>query len=513
MKRFLLASAAIVGTVFSAHAADMAVKAPIYKAPPLPSVYDWTGFYMGVNAGVGLGRDRTIHYQPTSENSFYQSAQGGFGGGQIGYNWQAGSILGFGPIVWGIEADIQGSGMSDSRTVLNTFLTPNAYSQKVDWFGTVRGRVGIATGPVLSYVTAGYAYGNIKSSVTAAGVGVLNDSTVQGGWTYGSGLEAALGGNWTGRIEYLYMHLGDHTFEGPGNAITQEIRQNVFRVGLNYRIGGNSNYVPVAAANWNGWYLGGNIGAGTGRNRTTLGLPGGTAEQFNLSPDGFNGGAQIGYNWQAGNWVWGVETDFQGSAQKDNKTCILTCTVASSADYQSKLPWFGTVRGRLGYSAGPALFYVTGGYAYGSVKTDADVVTGAVLTRYSSSRTQDGWTAGAGIESPFSFLGHFRHQLDQQDRISLRRSGFYDRRDRNRRRHSGADLDQPQPRAADGSELPLQRADGVALLSAIACQTSNPGLAPGFFVCRRVSSIGTIGNRAGYRSRPQAMARGDHEPI
>jgi outer membrane immunogenic protein len=92
------------------------------------------------------------------------------------------------------------------------------------------------------------------------------------------------------------------------------------------RIRADANYQPVAAANWSGFYLGGNFGSGTGRDRASLSVPAiATVETFNLAPDGFNGGVQAGYNWQAANWVFGLETDFQGSSQKDNKTCVLTC--------------------------------------------------------------------------------------------------------------------------------------------------------------------------------------------
>ena len=404
MKRLLLASAAILATTVGAHAADLPVKAPYTKAPPLQAVYDWTGFYIGVNAGVGVGRDRTQHFQPGSFNSFYLAPEGAFGGGQIGYNWQTGSILG--PLVYGIEADIQGADMSDGRTVLNTFSVANAYSQKLDWFGTVRARIGLATGPVLSYVTAGYAYGNIKTNVGIAGVGAFSESRGESGWTVGSGVEASLGGNWTGKIEYLYLHLGDSSASFGVNTVTSELRQNIFRVGLNYRIGGNNAYLAPVAANWTGWYLGGNLGAGTGRNRTVLSNAT-FSDHFNLQPDGINGGAQIGYNWQAGNVVFGVETDFQGSSQRDNKTCVLTCSIASAASYDAKLPWFGTVRARLGYSVGSALFYATGGYAYGTVKTNTDVTLAGVTTSNSNSRTRGGWTAGGGIETPFTLLGLF----------------------------------------------------------------------------------------------------------
>lgn len=87
MKRILLASAALIGTAVTAQAADMAVKAPVYKAPVM-AVYNWTGFYMGVNAGVGIGRDRITHSY--TGDSIYRSPQGGFGGVQIGWNWRGG---------------------------------------------------------------------------------------------------------------------------------------------------------------------------------------------------------------------------------------------------------------------------------------------------------------------------------------------------------------------------------------------------------------------------------------
>jgi outer membrane immunogenic protein len=390
----LLVGVALIGTAVSAQAADLAVKAPYYKAPAIASVYDWTGFYLGVNAGVGLGRDRTQRFDAASADSLYLSPLGAIGGGQIGYNWQTNSFLG--PLVLGVEADIQGADMTDNRTDVRGVQ----YGQKLDWFGTVRGRIGLVTGPTLSYVTAGYAYGNVNTTVVNGGVPFTFNGG-RSGWTWGSGVEAALGGNWTGKIEYLYVDLGDRTdvFAGGTQTLRSELRENIFRVGLNYRIGGNSAYTPTVAANWTGFYLGGNFGSGTARNRSTLtDLGAGTTARFNLAPDGINGGVQAGYNWQAGNWVYGLETDIQASAQEDNKTCI-GCVPGASLDFNSKLPWFGTVRGRLGYSVGPSLFYATGGFAYGGVKTDINTV--------SLSDTRTGWTVGAGIETPFTLLGLF----------------------------------------------------------------------------------------------------------
>ncbi|MBS0529921.1 MAG: porin family protein [Proteobacteria bacterium] len=406
MKRILL-GILLASTAMSAQAADLAAR-PYTKAPVMATVYDWTGFYIGANVGVGLARDREILTTPAvpSAMSNYLQPQGGLGGGQIGYNWQTPSVLG--NLVFGLEADIQGSGMSDTGTSLTT-APPVVYNQSLDWFGTVRGRVGIASGPVLAYVTAGYAYGNVRTTVTEGGVTMTPlINRMQDGWVYGSGVEAALGGNWTGKIEYLYLNLGnknDPLAVGTQNQYS-EIRENIFRVGLNYRIGGNSNYTPVVAANWSGFYLGGNFGGGTARDRSSLVAAGvGLNEQFNLAPDGVNGGVQAGYNWQAANWVFGLEADIQASAQRDNRTCIVACNAGLFASYDATLPWFGTARGRVGYSLGSTLLYATAGYAYGGVRTAVASTIPGVTGTFDT--TRGGWTAGGGIETPFTFLGLF----------------------------------------------------------------------------------------------------------
>jgi outer membrane immunogenic protein len=423
MMKKILAGIALLGTAVSAEAADMAVKAPYLKAP-VAMVYDWTGFYIGVNAGVGIGRDYTrlvAPAGPTFEAS-YLNPQGGLGGGQIGYNYQVPNAM-FGALVFGVEADIQGTGMRDNYTCLITCTLPGAggiasrFNQKLDWFGTVRGRVGIATGPVLTYVTAGWAYGSVKTTLTETigTTAAFSSNQNRGGWTWGSGVEASLGGNWTGKIEYLWFTLGDRldlfTLNTFPQAMSTDIREQIFRVGLNYRINGNgAAYVPPPASNWTGFYLGGNIGSGIGRDRTVLNVGGvaGINEFFNLSPDGINGGIQAGYNWQAANWVFGLEADIQGSSQRDNRACVLTCNTFTApftyAAYDATLPWFGTARGRVGYSVGSTLFYATGGYAYGRVRTKITADGGSGPITADISNTRSGWTVGGGIETPFTFL-------------------------------------------------------------------------------------------------------------
>jgi outer membrane immunogenic protein len=169
-----IATIALIGT--PAFAADMAVKAP--PSPPPAPVYNWTGFYVGGNIGASFGRAKTdfnsdpvtllfhttpVFTLPGFAGSAIAEPSGFIGGGQIGYNWQYSPL-----IVVGLEADFQGADEKDSITLTNPFNIPVAggsvtgavatnYEAKIDWFGTVRGRIGyvFGDGAVMSYVTGG----------------------------------------------------------------------------------------------------------------------------------------------------------------------------------------------------------------------------------------------------------------------------------------------------------------------------------------------------------------------
>ena len=417
MKKLLLATTAFLAVAANAQAADLRAKAPYLKAP-VAMVYDWTGFYIGANAGVGMGRDYTrldVAAAPSFERS-HLNPQGALGGGQIGYNWQTNSMLG--PLVLGVEADIQGTGMSDSYTCLLscTAALNTQYNQKLDWFGTVRGRIGLATGPVLSYVTGGWAYGSVKTTLTetaGGGTGTFSSNQNRSGWVYGSGVEASLGGNWTGKIEYLYLNLGNRQdafiLNGAAQTLTTDIREHIFRVGLNYRIGGNSNYVTPPPANWAGLYLGGNFGCGIARDRSslTVGPAAPVTERFNLSPDGIIGGVQAGYNWQASNWVFGVEADIQASSQRDNKACVCSATrsplplTMPSCPGSARHAAVSAIRSAPRCSTPPAVSPMA------TSRPASNSTLFGVTNSVEFSDTKGGWTVGGGIETPFTLLGLF----------------------------------------------------------------------------------------------------------
>ncbi len=424
----LLSAGIAVATLLSvpALAADMPVKAPVYKSAPA-EVFDWGGFYIGANVGYGVAKDPSssnllVDSAFTLEDRFNLSSPGVSGGGQVGYNWQASPNW-----VVGAEADVQGSAQKDSTTCVtgcnNVVGIVTRVTQELPWFGTLRGRLGWTDGPALYYLTGGLAYGGVTTGATVdLGPGPVSASFSHTtlGWTFGGGIEAQVVGNWTAKVEYLYIDLGNvrDSFHYRRTIIATEssdIRNHLVRLGLNYKFGDpvarskapHRMRPAVSAVNWSGFYLGANVGYGVARNvsGSNASLPGGFffPETFNVSPQGVLGGGQVGYNWQAApNWVFGVEADFQGSAQKDSTTCVTGCinvAILGMTQVTQKLPWFGTLRGRLGWTSGPALYYLTAGLAYGGVTTDVTADLGLGPVSASFSHAKSGWTIGGGIET------------------------------------------------------------------------------------------------------------------
>lgn len=152
---------------------------------------------------------------------------------------------------------------------------------------------------------------------------------------------------------------------------------------------------------WSGFYLGANAGGGwsnAGIDFSTAGLPAFASVDNELS--GAIAGGQVGYNWQSGAWVFGVEADLQWSNMKGGLSapCPPGFCAGLAASFDQKMPWFGTARGRLGYAAAGWMIYATGGYAYGRVETHAFATAGGLVADVSREDSRSGWTAGGGIE-------------------------------------------------------------------------------------------------------------------
>ncbi len=227
MKKFLLSSVAVLGLVAagSASAADLPARKGPVVAPVYAPAFTWTGFYVGANAGYGWGN---IDSLALGTLPAFSDPEGFVGGGQIGYNWQMGQF------VLGVEADFQGADLS-SR-IADGF--GNTASNELNWFGTVRGRVGFAMDRFMPYITGGFAYANVKSQLSLPGVGFFgsNDST-QYGYTIGAGLEYAFTNNLSAKIEYLYVDLEKERVSTPFGTANIKVGTDfsIVRAGLNYR--------------------------------------------------------------------------------------------------------------------------------------------------------------------------------------------------------------------------------------------------------------------------------------
>jgi outer membrane immunogenic protein len=219
MRRVLLSTLNLIAmTATGALAADLPRALPPTNAPAFVPGYNWTGFYAGINGGYGWGNSNWdgLATEP--------NVHGGLVGATAGYNWQTGAL------VFGIEGDIDWSHLRGSFASL---ACPAGCETRNNWLGTVRGRVGYAFDRFMPYVTGGLAVGDIKANVT----GLPGASTTNAGWTVGGGIEAAVLGNVTAKLEYLYVDLGSLNCNALacGLPSTVDLRSNVVRAGVNLR--------------------------------------------------------------------------------------------------------------------------------------------------------------------------------------------------------------------------------------------------------------------------------------
>src|SRR5260221_1399885 len=271
-KRMVIAFFATSLTAGVSFAADWPLMGPqLYPSAPRMAV-EWTGIYFGVNAGYGWaqGSSNTVFGGGSANTALLipggattpfglgatelggtgllgsSSPRGGIAGGQVGFNWQAGMV------VFGAELDSQWSGQLNTVSVICTAPTSACTASeaiKIRSLTTGRARIGLAFDWLMPYVTAGGALVNARDDLTVTVGGVtanfppLSGTTL--GWTAGAGVDVALSSNWSARLEYLHIRANDVTssvlipgFLGAGTAAeTAAYRNNIVRVGLNYRIG------------------------------------------------------------------------------------------------------------------------------------------------------------------------------------------------------------------------------------------------------------------------------------
>ena len=218
----------------SAVAADMPIKAP-YAAPPAMA-FNWAGPYAGLVGGYIWGHSRHCDTPAFCTNGF--DVDGMTVGGQLGVNWQWNNW------VLGAEADISYANAKGSTTTVPPpfgfgcgTAVPTCRTQ-LDWFGTVRGRVGRAFDRWLPYLTGGYAFGHLYADL---GVPATSASGTKSGWTAGAGIEYAFAGpHWSAKLEYLYVDLDDLFYDtaqvcGRRSCTAVDNHFNILRLGVNYR--------------------------------------------------------------------------------------------------------------------------------------------------------------------------------------------------------------------------------------------------------------------------------------
>jgi outer membrane immunogenic protein len=257
MKKTLLLLALFSAAASGVQAADMPLKAPAYVAP-----FTWTGVYLGINAGYGTGQSTGNAYctNPAGVVSGLGCAaampaalsqSGGFVGGQLGANYQTGMF------VWGVEADIHVSHINDSTGALGLpccipalTATGNTLqrSASLDWFGTVRGRLGLAIWDrTLIYGTGGLIYGEEVSNFLATTPGTTYQAQSSGthtGWIAGGGIEYAFTNSLSAKVEGLYYDMGSETiaFANPATGFTESA--NFAYKGALVRLGANLKFGP-----------------------------------------------------------------------------------------------------------------------------------------------------------------------------------------------------------------------------------------------------------------------------
>jgi len=250
MKRLSLTAIGIaaLGLATPASAADMAARP--YKAPPpvLAPIYDWTGFYIGINGGWGQSRncwDFVGVVVPVTSGGC-NNRSGGLVGGQVGYRWQSNQF------VFGLEAQGDWADLSSTRvSIINPAFSTRA---KTDGIGLFTGQIGYAWNASLFYLKGGAAVTSNRFSIlsTLTGAELASASSTRWGGAVGVGWEYGFAPNWSAGIEYDHLFMGNsnNSFSvvnpivaGAVNRISQDVDMVTLRI--NYRFGGYG--APIAA--------------------------------------------------------------------------------------------------------------------------------------------------------------------------------------------------------------------------------------------------------------------------
>jgi outer membrane immunogenic protein len=234
--KLLLSSALLLAAISTASAADLSRPMYTKAPPPAPIMYNWTGFYVGLNAGGKwiTNSDNTVTAGGTTFGlSGNNNDSSWIAGGQVGYNWQApGSLW-----VFGIEGDIDAQDFNRALVLggpVGPFIAGDTFGVESKWQASIRGRIGYAMWDrTLLYATGGVAFTQLKGSVALVGLGTVTDDQTLVGGTVGGGLEYAITNNLSLGVEGRYTWYGDQTFNGGtllGTAVSDKVNLNTAEV-------------------------------------------------------------------------------------------------------------------------------------------------------------------------------------------------------------------------------------------------------------------------------------------
>jgi outer membrane immunogenic protein len=228
--KFVLVVLALAGSISAAQAADIipapAPAAPPVYRPPVSPVYNWSGFYIGAMGGYGWSDRVTVAgFVLTNPN-----LNGGFAGGTVGFNYQVpGSML-----VLGVESDAAWSDIQHTEGIVGLA----SFQERIEAFGSVTGRVGVAVDSVLLYGKGGYGWAENKISATLFGL-TASESHFHSGWTVGAGAEWDFSGPWSAKAEYMFARYSPVNYlAAPGFAgVGLGADVHTIKFGVNYRFG------------------------------------------------------------------------------------------------------------------------------------------------------------------------------------------------------------------------------------------------------------------------------------
>jgi outer membrane immunogenic protein len=370
-KNLVVALLGVAGAMFM-----VSIACATEQIAAIPEGFDWTGFYIGIGGGFGASK-----YGIPSEGDLGLAGQGLFGELTLGYDHMLTDRLLLGGF---IDAHLGNIEFSEK-----TAYTPNSYGNVLtNSYGLdAAARLGyVLNGSTLGYVLGGYTWERFRLKSSSSLTGSATEHDGKDGYLLGTGMETAIGRNWTIKAEYRYNVYRD-VFREPTESGTK-VATHTFHIAANYRFGAQDGAHPAIASpayDWTGFYLGAAVGAGAAVNEFSTSAPGQFASADGDGIDGIFGELDAGYDHDFGRLVAGIMVDANLSGIGGSESGALSIKTDYGFD----------ILGRAGMKVNPStLAYVLGGYSWGHFKS--------VTVGHDFDFGSSGFSVGGGLETAIS---------------------------------------------------------------------------------------------------------------